>query len=222
MLKRPIQLSDTQHELLLSLARLQYATVAQLVYWAGPQQPTVLKALQKLESYGLVQAERTSRPHIYAATSRGLRIVDAAIPNNRRFVSWSVMAHHCHRNAAEIRLREHFHGFTFWPRQRLYPMGLNPAHGEHYGDNGQGVQALVLLDDYLMQSTRIPHAWERPHSPNTRYYDLAMGRIRRWQDVARQYILAVTDRVQYDKHKAYIRQHRLDTALLYVEGLWQA
>jgi len=221
MRSHPVQLSTTQRALLLVLGRLTFATVAQLVYWVGLKQPTVTKTLKCLEAYGFVVVARNGRPHIISATSAGLRAAGLAPLPKRHFVSWSVMAHHCHRNAAEIRLREHFTEFEFQSRQTLYAMGLSPAHGEHYGQDGSGASALVLLDDYLMQSDRIAHAWARPHTPNTRYYDLASGCIRRWRDVTQRYILAVTDRVQYENHKTYIRKHRLETALLYVEGLWQ-
>jgi len=221
MRNRPVQLSETQRDLLTVLARLRFATVSQLVYWVAPLQPTVTKTLKRLEGYGFVAVERSCRPHIFSATSLGLRTVGLKDAAKKGFISWSVMAHHCHRNAAEIRLREHFRDFTFQSRRSLYAMGLSPAHGEHYGQNGQGEGALVLLDDYLMQSERIGHAWIRPHTPNTRYYDLTTGCVKRWRDVASSYVLAVTDRIQYETHKAYVQKHRLDTALLYVEGLWQ-
>lgn len=218
---RPIQLSTNQRALLAVLSRLQFATLEQLVYWLEPKQPTITKTLKRLTANGLVNVERSCRPHIYFATVTGLRAAGLPMPGSRRRPSWSVMAHHCHRNAAEIRLREHYRNFTFQPRQTLYAMGLSPAHGEHYGQDQDGQGALVLLDDYLMQSERIPHAWTRAHTPNTRHYDLATGRVRHWCDVTQRYILAVTDRIQYERHKAYIRQHRLDTALLFVAGLWQ-
>lgn len=218
---RPIQLSITQRALLDVLGRLQYATLHQLVYWLTPQQPTVTKTLQRLEAARLVSVERSCRPNIYSATLTGLRVANLPMPVSRRCPSWSVMAHHCHRNAAEIRLREHYPEFYFQPRHDLYALGLSPAHGEHFGKDGDGHSALVLLDDYLMQSERIGHAWTRPHTPNTRYYDLGTGRVRHWRDIAQRYILAVTDRIQYERHKTYIHQHRLDTALLFVAGLWQ-
>ena len=220
--KRPIQLSTTQRSLLEVLSRLQYATLSQLVYWLEPKQPTVTKTLQRLEECGLISVERGSRPYIYTATTAGFRAAGLPMPANRRCVSWSVMAHHCHRNAAEIRLREHYRDFRFHPRHALYALGMSPAHGEHYGQDGDGQGALVLLDDYLMPPERIPHAWTRPHTPNTRYYDLATGCVRHWRDITSRYILAVTDRIQYERHKAFIRQHRLEAALLFVEGLWQA
>lgn len=221
MRNRPIQLNETQRALLQALARLRFATLEQLTYWVDVQRPAVTKTLQRLLDLGFVEVERGYRPHIYQATTSGIRAAGGIPPGGKRYYSFPVMAHHCHRNAAEIRLRHHYAGFTFLDRHEVYQLGMSPAIGEHFGRDDDGIGTFVLLDDYLMQPQRITHCWQRPHTPNTRYFDLDQGRVRRWADVASRFVVAATDRYQYERHKSFVVNLPAERpALLYVEGLW--
>ncbi|KAF0190498.1 MAG: hypothetical protein FD165_2666 [Gammaproteobacteria bacterium] len=221
MRNRPIQLNETQRAVLQALARLRFATLDQLTYWVEVQRPAVTKTLQRLLEQGFVEVERGYRPHIYQATTSGIRAADGVPPGGNRYYSFPVMAHQCHCNAAEIRLRKHYAGFTFLGRHEVYKLGLSPAIGEHFGRGDDGIGTFVLLDDYLMQPQRITHSWQRPHTPNTRYFDLDQGKVRRWSEVASRFVVAATDRYQYERHKSYVVKIPDNRpALLFVEGLW--
>lgn len=206
---------------MLTLARLHYATLGQLVYWAQVQQPTVSKALSRLEDEGLVGVVRVERPAIYYPTFRGLRVAGCAGLRAPRANVWSVMAHRCYRNEAEMRLRGHFPTFLFSQRQALYALGLNPARGEHGGIERCGALHCVLLDDDFMPSARITHAWQRVHRPNTRHVDLTTSRVQRWSTVASKLVVAVVDEHQYQRHKRYCERSELSVSLLRLARLWR-
>ncbi len=213
--------SDARRVVLKTLARQQYATADQLVYWQGDRGKSwVYEQLASLEQSRLVIRHKPMQPHVFELTRRGYRLAGAKAPMGSRVKSWSVMSHRCHRNSAEIRLREHYPTFQFLPRSALYRYGVNPGHGEHFGV-ADDVRIFMLLDDYFFDSSRIGHAWNRTHVPHRAHFD-RNSRVHKWSEMATLYVIAATDPQQYNEHKQYIAKHALEdtTAMLKLEAIW--
>jgi len=209
-----------KRDVLKLLSRIQYAIVPQVAYWSeGRHISRSYAALESLELLGYVKRHKAIKPHIFSLTREGCRVSGSKPPSGSRLESWSVMTHRCHRNAAEIRLREHFENFQFLSRQQMYVRGVNPAFGEHLGVEGKRV-FFVLLDDYYMNSTRISHAMSRTHRPNKFYFDVKKYNVPTWSDISTDFIVASTDEDQYEMHKKFIKKNNIKTALLKIEGLW--
>lgn len=209
-----------KRDVLKLLARLQYSTVLQVSYWSkGRHVSRSYAALEWLELSGHVKRHSALKPHIFSLTREGYRASGSKPPSGSRLESWSVLTHRCHRNTAEIRLREHYDDFTFLSRGEMYSKGVNPAFGEHLGFTGDRL-FLMLLDDYYMDSTRISHVLKRVHRPNKYYFDVKKHQVPNWSDVATDFVVAATDEEQYLAHKKYIQKYTLDVKLLKIEGLW--
>lgn len=213
---KQMYLSETDFQILETLSRLHYATTHQLVYWLKPQRAALTKAASTLARCQLINIDKTQRPYILSLTRQGRRVLGLK-DHNRRYVSWSVMAHQCHRNEVEIRLRDTFAGFTFQSREYCYKKGLNPAHGEHAAKDKQNHFYFLLLDDYLMGSERITHAWLRQHTPRQHW----PGDVRHWSDVADQYIVTTTSIPQLVLHRAYALKHQINAQVICVDPLWR-
>lgn len=196
-------LKERELEALNVLGRVMYATPSQLDQWGIPQY-AISRMLPKLEKHGLVQVIREVRPNIIALTHKGGSVVDQPLPSGKSYTSWAVMAHRCFRNEVELMLRKHYPRFTFFSRKYAYARGLNPARGEHGGSDENGMNYLVVLDDYFMQPRRIAHCWTRPHSPNTRYYSDTASR--RWRDIADHLIVVASDTHQVQRHRQFLNK----------------
>lgn len=202
-MRRAAALPAAAREVLEILGRVDFATLEQLTHWHRCQRPAVTKAVARMATLGLVDVLRTARPHILGPTGRGRRAGGLPESSGHGVRSFAARAHCCHRNAAEIRLATHFPGFRFARREALYPLGLNPCHGEHWGRGEDGVWTLVLLDDYLMPPTRIPRAWARRHRPRAGYADP----VPRYPgDFAERLVVIATDAAQAARHRRYLER----------------
>lgn len=218
MQRRGRALNDLQHGVLRTLGRLRFATEAQLAYWNGVGVSAVSKTLAKLIDAELVAVEKQSRPGIWRLTFAGAAVVRMPMPSGGRHSSWSVMAHACHVNEVEIRLRESIYkGFQFMSRLELLKQGFNPAWGEHAGSCGNQ-SIFVLVDDYAMTSDRIARSFARRHAPNPKYWPDAAGRV--WGEVMQSYIVACTDPIHVETHRAYITKSQLPADVVSVPALW--
>ena len=193
------------------LGRVMYATQGQLEQWGIPQY-AVSRMLPKLERGGLIRVLRDYRPNIIYVTQRGAQVVDRSLPSGKSYTSWPVMAHRCRRNAVELMLRERFPRFTFYSRQYAYARGLNPSRGEHGATDDAGKHYLVILDDYLMNPSRIVHSWVRRHSPNRDYYDEHIGQT--WADVVEQLIVVTSEEGQVPRHQSLLKKCDASRAML--------
>jgi len=218
---RHSQVSTPRRNVLMVLQRLQYATADQVAYWVSERsKSSIYELLTSLEQSGFILRHKAIQPHIFALTRKGYRITNATAPAGSRVESWSVMTHRCHRNLAEIRLREHYDTFQFSSRMDLYRYGFNPGHGEHLGIVDKSTRIFMLLDDYLFDSSRISHAWDRTHTPNRVHFERDK-RVHKWSELATHYVIAVTDAAQYEIHKSYIHKHQIpQAAMLKVEAIW--
>lgn len=218
MQRRSRALNELQHGVLRVLGRLRFATEAQMAYWNGVGVSAISKTLTKLSDAELVAVEKTSRPCIWQLSFAGAAVVRMPLPSGGRRSSWSVMAHACHVNEVEIRLRESTHqGFQFMSRLELLKQGFNPAWGEHAGlCDKQSI--FVLVDDYAMTSDRIARSLTRRHTPNTKYWPDATGRV--WGDVMQSYLVACTDPIHVETHRAYIAKSKLPADVVSVPALW--
>lgn len=219
MLARRQPLNDLQHGILDTLGRVNYATAGQFAHWHQVSVSAISRVLAKLIDAGLVRCEDNSSPSIWRLSFRGASVIRTPLPAGRRYPSWSVMAHGCHRNATEIALQSRFPEFGFLSRLALMKQGFNPAHGEHAGVDTRGTSTFVLLDDYLMQPERIAHSWGRRHTPNRKYWPDPAGRV--WGEVMQRFIIVSTDPLHLNNHREFLAEHPLPADLLYVEALWR-
>ena len=209
----------TSRRVLTTLDRLQFATADQLIYWIDVSQSTVSNTLSALCDANYVCVDKVVKPYIYSLTLAGRRAINSAAPK-KAFYSAAVKRHSCHRNQIEIVLRKRYQKLTFQPRKTWLKYGLNPAFGEH-GAKDVDVFTLILLDDYLMDSVRIPHSWTRPHTANVRYWQ--HPQIRHWQDVVSRFVVVCTDEVQQKRHRTYLNTTQLNTPVdvMFVKPLWE-
>lgn len=216
---KSIMLKDLERGLLTTLARLKYATQAQLAYWCGTQVPAVSKTLAALQENGLVNAEKQVQPYIWRLTRAGADRLNKPMPAGRRHASWSVMAHACHANQVEIELRQNHNDFRFFERLTLLKQGFHPSHGEHAGVDGNNTSMFVLVDDFYMQSERIRHHWKRDHRPSKKYWPHDKGR--KWHEVMQRFIVACTDPKQMDVHADWLARQDLPVDVMHVKALWR-
>jgi hypothetical protein len=197
------RLSKSERALLVVLGRLFYTTPEILEGW-GIARYTTSRCVKPLLKNGYITVNSEVSPNIIGLTHKGAAVVDRELPNGKGYKSWGAVSHRCRRNAAEILLRKHHERFTFNSRQYAYTLGLNPANREHIAVDEAGTRYLVIIDDYLMQPRRIAHCWDRPHTPNKRYYhDLSS---RRWRDVVSRLVVVTTDNAQVPRYEKVLEK----------------
>lgn len=219
-MQRRRRLNDLDHELLRQLARLRFATREQLAYWCKVHPATVSQRLQLLTEDGLVNGERQTSPAIWRMTFAGSTLLQVPMPAGRRQASWSVMAHTCHANQAEITLRDSvYSGFRLLDRLTLLRQGFNPAHGEHAGVDEKKVSYFVLLDDYAMQPERIGRSWRRRHAPNPKYWPDNTGKV--WSEWVNNFVVITTDPERVTTHQQFATKNGLPADVLQMRHLWR-
>lgn len=218
-MRHTVALSTLQLRILERLADVRFSTNAQLASWCKVQAPAISKAVQRLNELDLVDGVLMTRPMILRLTCAGGRAVNQPQPYDRRHVSWSVMAHACHRNELALVMAEAVPGFRFASRLSLLKQGFNPGHGEHAAVDGNGMSWFVLLDDFLMGSDRIARAWTRRHAPNRKYWPDPTGRA--WCDVAQRFLVACTNERHSQRHREWILKHRLPAEVREITPLWK-
>ncbi len=200
------------------LAASQHATNAQLARGCAVQAPAVSKAVQKLLAANLIDGSLLTRPMILHLTSAGGRMLGVSSPSGRPHASWSVMAHACHRNAAQEMLGLTHPGFRFLSRVALFKQGFNPAFGEHGAIDDAGTAWFVMLDDYMMGSERITRSWTRRHTPKRQYWPDATGRV--WGEVAQRFLVVSTDARHAARHREWILRSELPAEVRHLPPLW--
>ena len=214
-------LTTTERQLIAALARLRFATRPQLLYWASVKDlSSITRTTNKLASDGWLHVYAELKPRVYRLTQQARRIVSTA-PLSRRFSSMPVIKQHCHKNSAEIRLRETLPGATFQTRKFCLTHGLNPSVSEYLVKIGDADFSLALIDDYYMHSTRIPHALARVHTPDSRFFTALQNNVvRRWTDVVSSVLVFSTDSVQAEKHHAYVTANNINATVEVIEPIW--
>lgn len=220
MTRKASSLRPIHAALLERLAVVRCATQGQLqAFCSIKQQPDASAALTFLAEVNLIEVEAYSCPRIYRISRTGCGLLGVASPSGDRRLSWSVMAHHCHRNQVALALAKEVPGFRFLSRLELLKLGFNPGHGEHAAVDGSGRSWFVLLDDYLMGSERIARAWERRHTPNAKYWADYTGRA--WNEVVQRFLVVTTDEGQAARHRARILRDRLPAEVISIKPLWR-
>jgi len=219
-MKRFARLSPAQNCILEQLARVQFATRAQLAHGCDVSKEAISSATQVLYELGLIDGSLLSKPKIFNLTLAGARLFNIPLPAGGRHASWSVMAHACHLNEFENIYAKSHPGFRMLSRLALLKKGLNPAHGEHAALGGDQKTWFVLLDDYLMGSDRISRSWERRHTPNVKYWPDPAGRI--FNELAHHYLVVTTDPNQAERHNAWVEKHEIPAEVLTIPALWKS
>ena len=219
-MRRIALLTAVQNCILEQLARVQFVTQKQLIYWCGVNASSISTSVRGLIDTGLIDGSLLSRPQLFHLTSAGARLVNVHMPAGGRHASWSVMAHACHLNEFEIMFEKKHPGFRMVSRLSLLKKGLNPAHGEHAAVDGDKKTWFVLLDDYSMGSDRITRSWERRHTPNLKYWPDPTGRA--FNELAHHYIVVTNDPVQAERHNEWIAKAGLPAEVLTIPALWKS
>jgi hypothetical protein len=218
-MRRSPTLPDLQHRILERLADVRFSTNAQLASWCKVQPPAITKAVQRLIDFGLVEGSLITRPMILHLSYAGGQILNKPQPYERRYTSWSVMAHACHANVVQEMMLEKHPGFRFLSREALLKQGFNPGHGEHAAVDDTGIAWFVLLDDFLMGSDRIARAWTRRHTPNRKYWPDHTGRA--WCEVVQRFLVACTDEQHSLRHRKWILKNKLPAEVMQLSPLWK-
>lgn len=207
--------------ILQNLSRVRFATRSQLAYWCVEHVSNISNRLILLEKAKIVTGETHTRPTIWSITPLGASLMLTSPPSGGRRSSWTVMSHVCHRNAVEILLaaEKESAGFHFLDHQYLVTRGLNPAFGEHCGTDNEGRIYLVLIDDYLMKSSRIAHTWNRVHHPPRKYF--SGNRVFTWPQFVNYFIVATTDELRAEKHQAWIEKNVIPARVIVIKPLWR-
>lgn len=215
-----MQFNELDRCLLKTLARVKFATPAQLAYWCNAHRTSIQRRLARMESEDMVVAHTHQQPTIWALKHSAAALMQTRLPAGGRRASWSVMAHTCHKNAVEIQLGEEegTRGFRFLDRAFFWKHGLNPAHGENGGVDQAKRAYLVLLDDYRMQPQRIGHTWVREHKPPRQFF--SGHRNVAWSEIVHQYLVVTTDSVRAEQHQSWIERHTIPARVLTIRPLW--
>ena len=217
-MRRIARLTAVQNSILEQLARVQYATNKQLIYWCDVTASSISTSVHSLLNAGLIEGSLFSRPQLFYLTSAGARLVNVHLPAGGRHASWSVMAHACHLNAFEIAFAKQHQGFRIVSRLALLKQGLNPAHGEHAAVDGNKKTWFVLLDDYQMGSDRITRSWTRRHTPNLKHWPDPTGRA--WNELAHHFLVVVTDHNQAERHNSWLEKYGIPATVFNIPALW--
>jgi hypothetical protein len=216
-----MKLHPTDTCLLQTLCRLRFATREQLSYWCGRHPARVSHRLLNLQKLGLVSSEEYNRPTIWTVKPRAAALMQTTLPSGKRHSSWSAMSHACHRNEVEMLLnaKEESAGFRFLLELPFFwKRGLNPAFGEHSGEDKEKRAYLVLLDDYLMKPDRIGRTWERAHHPPRKYF--SGNRAWSWSKIVNHFIVATTDEFRAERHMAWTLRHSVPAQVITIKSLW--
>jgi len=210
-------LSSSQERLLQVLARVQFATAAQLSIWCDVSLRTICTNLEALYEMRFIQTGADTKPQIWHLTHAAGARMKVPMPSGRRHSSWSVMQNAVHRNAVEILLAKDYLGFRFLTRHQLYKKGFNPSHGEYAGVDEKGTTWLVLIDDYMMESRVIEKHWNRIHRPPRKYWP-DVGRS--WSSTVNKYLVVTTSLEHLQRHEDFVETSTVPADVLYLKPIW--
>ena len=213
-------LTQTQVLMLSTLARLRFATAEQLMQWCPlGAMSSVRRCAQRLASAGLIEINTELKPFVYRLSRKGCRAM-----GQRYFRTWhsfSAMQQVLLRNQVEIQLLNEDDKSASIDRAQLAPLGLHPAHSEYafVMPNRSSLFQLVVIDDYLMQSNRILHKWQRPHLKTST--TATSTTLKRWCDVCDGYRIYTITELQAIQHRAFLAQAGIPNAsVTLIEPVW--
>jgi Mn-dependent DtxR family transcriptional regulator len=201
----------------------RYLTQHQLARYLNVSAPIVHNSLAILTSLSLVEVNNEFRPHAYTLTTKGCDL--AEIHKNKHFMSANAIHQRLLRNNIELDMQVVNKSASFINRKVCWEMGFYPSVGEHlvrYDHNGSQQFALILIDDYLMSSSRMLHAIERYHDKDKS--TVKGNNIMRWRDIINTLIIYSTVEEQSLRHKKYISKNLKDLDVKcdsrYTASLW--
>ena len=198
-------LNENQRLVIDTLARTLYATQSQLARYADKSVNAIRTAINDLAEARFLESSKELRPFVYRLSSHGTSIAGAQKP--RHWMSANAIHQRVLRNDIELTMRERNPSATFMERTSCWKMGLFPSVGEHlltYTHQGKDQKALVIIDDYLMDSKRIERSLNRLHDKDKNYAsgDLVLA----WKDVVDTIFIYTTDAKHRTQHIAFIDQ----------------
>lgn len=217
---RAISFTDSERSLMSVLARLRFATREQLLHWCRVSNlSSITRTSNALLQSGFLEIIDDLKPSVFRLSRAGCRVM--SIHYVARRYSIPVIQHYCHRNNAEMLLRETYPTLTFQSRVFALRCGLFPAHAEHLVRVDDTHTALALIDDYGMHSQRILKSWTRPHTPDTRFYKGSVdSKIFRWSDVVKRLLVFSTDALAAKQHQSFLSDNDLPGASFYIKPIW--
>lgn len=246
MVAKVATIKNNERLVLTQLARLRYATSKQLFYWSCLQNlSSITRTLSNLRRGRLVETVDGLRPHVYFVTSAGLRVVGLSSAYASFFTMQKAM-HAVHKNEAEIHLRHHEPTAIFQARSHARQFGLAPLHGEYLVRLDKH-DALGLVDDYHMPSSRIVTSWVRSKELNKDATTASKSLIQSWAVATHEVLVFTTDAQQAERHRALltnadaceralraikdksiddavvdaIKSHSIPARVFHIEAVWQ-
>ncbi|MDX1694889.1 MAG: hypothetical protein R3208_14075 [Ketobacteraceae bacterium] len=217
-------LNHNQRLVIETLARTLYATQSQLARYADKSVNAIRIAINDLADARFLESSKELRPFVYRLSSHGTAIAGA--PKPRHWMSANAIHQRVLRNEIELAMRERNASATFMERTACWKMGLFPSVGEHlltYSHQGRDQKALVIIDDYLMDSKRIERSLKRLHDKDKNYAsgDLVLA----WKDVVDTIFVYTTDAKHKDHHEAFIDQQLGDISqpivVRHIPAVWE-
>lgn len=218
--KRDKPISDTrlplsgQHEqLLLLLGRVKFIIIEQVADYFDVSVSTARSLLDDLVSRQYISKDKGYLPHVFSLSTKGCLFANVTKP--KHFVSGAAIHQYLLRNKIELQMRTKNASATFIARTDCWQRGLLPAVAEHaveFENEGDLQVALVIIDDYTMQPSRLLRSLTRRHDKEKKYVrgDVVLT----WNDVIDYVFVYATSSRHLDNHKAfYAREHKQFEAL---------
>jgi len=221
---RKPSMNGTESKLFELVGRCLFITQQQAADYLGKSYAQGGVLLRTLVAMGLVEPNKEFSPYAYTLTNKGFVISEMGKP--KHFMSANAIHQRLMRNSIELAMRERNPKATFVERKHAWSMGLFPAIGEHligYEMAGKWGYALVVIDDYHMASSRLPHMLNKLHDTNKT--KASGAHVLRWRDVVDTVVLYVTDEIHKKNHERYIQKKKssLDMRIVVrsIQPIWK-
>lgn len=205
--KRKTTIKPLHYEILGHLLHCRFATALQISQYIGKSLSNTRIDISILLSMNLIDVNNEFRPFAFSLSAKGCDFMQIGKP--KHFISASAIHQRLLRNQIEIDMRVKNPSVLFINRITCWEMGLFPSVAEHlvqFEHNGKQHFALILIDDYIMSSTRILRSITRKHD---QYKDKVSGKhILRWADIADLVIVYTIDNQQKNKHQRTITKNK--------------
>jgi len=159
-------MSNTRtEEILMVLKHVRFFTNRQAAAFLGISHKNATKHLNSMCEQKLIEAVPATRPSAFRMTTK--TAMAAGVEYMRKWRSPAAVHQYLMRNEVELYLRKRWPDIQMLSSSQVKSRGLNLAKAEwpaRFTDEvGQSHLALILIDDYMMQTDRVRHALIRDH-----------------------------------------------------------
>ncbi len=221
-----LSLSERDENILFLLSRIRFSFISQLSRYLKISESVIRNTIEGLISRDYVSKDKGYLPNIISLTTKGCIFSDINKP--KHFISGSAIHQYLLRNEIELQMREKNKSALFISRTDCWQRGLMPSVGEHAVEFDSGDKkniALVLIDDYLMQPSRVIRSLIRLHDKNKSYVAGNLNIC--WADFIDFLFVYSTSDKQLSNHKHFYVNNELEfkrlnvtPAYRYISPIW--